>query len=327
MKSVDIEDFSFDDFLTDMVHDSPADMMHYIYDLFKDSDPSSLVNFQITFVLDTNILFPAIRNKVLSGDQTFVEKLIENPSLRICAPAQLETEIMAKIQQKFPKDKKTKNVKIIKAQQIAREILKKVEIIEDIDAESLEKANVELANRDPDDAPFMALCFSIKASGILTDDKDLKENDSVRTWNTREAGRIVTVLNKGTLCFAIATGSISFMVMLAKEILSAIWAILTSLLVKTTHLIKCGVQLAEKHPIILALIAAGLIIFDVKTGYIRTITKKFSEMLQKIGEILWHMLQIIRDLSGKTIKGYGVLLEYHQKACDEIALITAGLTD
>lgn len=310
--------FDLDQFLTDMVYDMPPDLVRSVQDYVRNFDPFSLADFKITFVLDTTILFSAVRTKVLHGKVTLLEKLTKNPNLRICAPPHLEEEIMAKISKKFPKNKKTRNIEIDDAHEAAKEILNKIEIIDSVDSESLKKANVSLANRDPDDVPFLALCFSAGASGIITNDKDFAEDDSVRIWKTNEIGEVVTVLNKGTLCLAVRTASLSLAARLAEEILSAIWATVISLIVNGLGLIKRGAKLVMDHPWISALIAPGLIIFEAQTGCIRAITKKCLERLQGIKEALWDLSQFFGEVSGNAFVGLSVLTSSYDQACIEM---------
>lgn len=321
MKSAGINNFDFDQLLTEMVHDIPPDMKHSIHEYIKDIDPFSLANFRITLVIDTNILFPAVLDKALSGKITFIEKLAENPSLRICAPPQLEIEMIDKIRTKFPKDKKGKNVKIEDALEATREILNKIEIIEETDAESIKKAKAVLSHRDPDDIPFLALSLSLGAHGILSDDKDIIENGSVQTWKTAEAGEVVTVLNKGTLCFAIASTTMGGIALIAKEISLVIWAAMVSLAINVWGWIKNGAIFVKEHPFISALIAAGLIIFNKTTGCISAITDKCLEIFKVIGEVLWHMIQVFGDITGESIAGLSVLMNYYDQACGQMAML------
>lgn len=317
-----MESFVFDDFLTTVAYTMSLELKQYLYDIFQECDPILFSRFQITLVLDTNILFKAVRHKALSGNQPLLEKLLDNPILRVCAPVELEKEIISKIEQKFPKDKKTREVDILEAKNIARQILERVEIIDEIDTESMEKANVELGNRDIDDIPFMGLYFSIKASGILTQDKHLTGNDSVRVWETGELGRVVTVINKGTISFAIAAGGFHIAVAIAKEIISVIWSGVIYLVDSATKLFRGGIRVIQKvPPFVSVLIALGIILFEAKTGYIRGASRKCIDKLKGIEESLWLLIQFLGEMSGKGVQGITVLMDYHQQALNEIELL------
>jgi predicted nucleic acid-binding protein len=125
--------------------------------------------FQFRLILDTSILFGAVWGSVRGNKTALLEKLTNNPLIKICAPAHLEVEIYEKIETKFPEKQRAT------AQNIAKRILGNIEIINKQSEISIKKAHSQLSNRDPKDIPFLSLAFDVKASRILTNDRDFED--------------------------------------------------------------------------------------------------------------------------------------------------------
>lgn len=49
-----------------------------------------------------------------------------------------------------------------------------------------EEAELIMARIDPQDVPFIAAALSVQCDGIWSDDRDLRRQNTVKVWNTRE---------------------------------------------------------------------------------------------------------------------------------------------
>lgn len=323
VKNEEQNDVTFDSILTDLVHSLPAECIQDIRDRIPHLAFGFDSDFKITLVLDTNVLFQAVRVKAVDKCETFLEKIASSPLLRVCAPKELEYEIMEKIEIKFPKDKRTRDINIEFAQKQARIILEHIEIIDEVNAQALERARGELGERDPKDVPFLAISFQTNAEGIMTVDNDY-ENTSAKAWKARDVGRVVTVINKGMICYYATAMSLRILEKIFREIILVVWLELITIVKIAADLIINGFKTVSNVPrfmkIVIIIVA---IIFELNTGFFSRTGSKILKFLRDVGQILLDIIKFLVSVSGYIFKGYCILQEYQSMAVREIESLQA----
>lgn len=299
---------TLNELLTREVHDMPIWMRDLFQHLIsRDILPYFVGGFRLRLVLDTNVLFDTVWRLVVSRKAVILDKLANNPLLSICAPRVIEEEIMAKIEQKFPKEKRDE------ARHVAKKILDMIEIVDSESAENLQMAKEQIADRDPKDVHFLSLALEMKATGILTGDKDFQEG-SVRTWSISEVGDTVTITGKGTLSFVILGGSLKLLSATAAFLVFMVWKALLYMVNFVLATAKTCVDFASVHPFISALIVLGLIVLEVKAGIIKNAGSKLAVLFKDAGEAFRDFLPTLRAIAGDGWVIATVLLEQHMEA-------------
>ena len=265
---------AFSDFMTEIVHDLPVDAMEFFRDKVAEIMPVlCLGNFKLKVVLDTNVLFQCVRGKMLEGS-CFLDKVGNSPVLDLCAPPEIETEIYKKIEVKLLKEKKTKDLDIEQCKNTAKELLQMVRIERDPCAEYMLQASEIMNNRDSDDAPFLALYLSAEAHGILTDDKDLKDQENVRTFKLKDVGKVITVVNRGTLSLFVTCKTLPAAVKAIYEISCVILGAFIDFGMALSRAVATGIEKGFEwvrgwHPIAQIIASVGIIALEIKTGVLR----------------------------------------------------------
>lgn len=153
-----------------LVKDSP-DLIEYLRRRFQTTmidwiteDESGL---QIKLVIDSNTVIRTLKHFAKTGKSSLLFKLKSNPLFPIYASINLETEVLEFI------DIKEKNQKYKPKMKKSWNLIKQNIIFQhEIDMESWNKAQETIGKRDSDDVPFVGVYFDLKASGVITEDKD-----------------------------------------------------------------------------------------------------------------------------------------------------------
>jgi phage-related protein len=88
------------------------------------------------------------------------------------------------------------------------DIKPKINTIENIDESFNDYGYNILGQRDPKDIPFVALYFQLSSHGIITRDKDISSQHTIKTWVLSDVSKIITVLKKGVFCFYIQAAAL-----------------------------------------------------------------------------------------------------------------------
>lgn len=279
-------------------------------------------NFMIRVVMDTNTLFQCVRGRMLDGS-CFLDKIGNSPALELCAPPALEREIMEKIEIKFPKEKKTRELDIDKSKDVARELLALITIRDDIDHSARQRAHEMLGMRDVDDIPFLGLYFSSSAHGIVTNDKDLRDQDGVQTFQLGEVGSILTSVNCGTLAIFITHHSLPGVLRIIYEIGCAVLCGFVSMLLKAGKAISTGLQMGfdyvkDRHPLVQILAAIGLGVVEYKTGFFRKSAVAIYKLVAQVVRVLKDFLTALAGLVGASFILLGELMKFADEAMIQI---------
>lgn len=311
------------DILGDMIPIIPNDCMAYMRERISECLPHFGVSeFKLRLVIDTNALFKAVRGKMLDGS-CFLEKIAANPTLDLCAPPAAAVEIMEKIEQKFPKEKKTAHLDISECKMAAADLLKQIRIEEDIDEAAMAYAEERLGCVDRDDVPFFALSLSCGAHGVITDDKHLKTLEELPTWNLGDAGKMLMVTNRGTLALFIAHDVMPLLLQALFEILCAIWTGVVTFAKTTGSLVGRGLKkgykvVSEWHPLLQVLLVAGVITAELKYQPIQKAGKWVLQLLKDLFEAIWPLMEALAAILGVSVATLLELMQCTMDAVEEI---------
>lgn len=317
------EPVKFSDLMTKFAHSLPADSLEYIRKRVSEIIPTfCLGSFKLRVVIDTNILYQCVRGRMLDGS-CFLDKVGESPVLELCAPPELEEEIYEKIEVKFPKDKKTRDLDLLQCKTIAEELLQMVKIERDPKAEYLEQAKKVMSTRDKDDAPFLALYLSTGAHGIVTMDKDLKEQDNVRTFGLKDIGKIITVVNRGALSLFASCSTVPALVQVVYELLCAVISGFVAGGRSICRAIAIGAQkglelMSGWHPFVQIAAALGLVTVECKTGLIRQSAEAILRVVVVAIKALADLIKDFASLAEESLPYLIEMLRYVGEALVEI---------
>jgi len=287
----------FDKKLTTFVHNLPNELVKYVKSkiletntFFKNS------SFQLELVADTNIIFSEVRSLMVNGSSFFL-KIVDNPFIKVYAPSQLRQELYEKIKLKFPKDSKTKNFDIKDCLAKADLLLSKIIIRDDITTASWDKAKSYLEGRDAKDISFIALNFTLKTHGVLTKDKDISDQEEIKTWKLGEAGKVITEINKGTFSFLILNVSLPPIWEAIYGLVATIWAafieIVEGLITLFAAVLTRSVSAIANMPPELALIIGIAAIFIMVADELR---EKVGEFFKMLWEQIKKFIRAIREI-------------------------------
>jgi len=297
-------DFHFNDFqkeldklFTDFIHNLPNELVNYVKTkiletkaFFKNS------SFQLELVADTNIIFSEVRSLMVNGSSFFL-KIADNPFIKVYAPSQIRQELYEKIKLKFPKDSKTKNFDIKDCLAKADLFLSKITIRDDITTASWYKAKSYLQERDAKDISFVALHFTLKTHGVLTKDKDISDQEEIKTWKLGEAGKVITEINKGTFSFLILNVSLPPIWEAIYGLVATIWAtfieIVEGLITLFSAVLTRSVSAIANMPPELALITGIAAIFIMVADELR---EKVGEFFKMLWEQIKKFIRAIREI-------------------------------
>ena len=303
-KQIQPNDFLFNDFqkevdkeFTGFIHNLPNELVNYVKTkiletktFFKNS------SFQLELVADTNIIFSEVRSLMVNGSSFFL-KIADNPFIKVYAPSQLRQELFEKIKRKFPKDSKTKNFDIKDCLAKADLLLSKITIRDDITTASWNKAKSYLQERDAKDISFVALNFTLKTHGVLTKDKDVSDQEEIKTWKLGEAGKVITEINKGTFSFLILNVSLPPIWEAIYGLVATIWAafieIVEGLITLFAAVLTRSVSAIANMPPELALIIGIAAIFIMVADELR---EKVGEFFKMLWEQIKKFIRAIREI-------------------------------
>lgn len=190
--------------ITKASHSLGADLIEFLSSYFFEE--GNLIeeeeSISVDVVLDTNILYEAVRGKMLQGS-CFLEKLLPNPMINFIAPEDLKKEIIEVVPRQFIKDKKTKNIDTSLALEVALSFLDSVTIVKEIEEEYVSKAYDLIGNRDPKDVNFLALHLQYNTQAIVAKDRDYEDAD-VKVWRLGDVGKVVTVISNGRISLCLS---------------------------------------------------------------------------------------------------------------------------
>ncbi len=309
------EDLLFTDFLkefnkkfTTFVHNLPNELVKYVKSKILETNTFFKTNtFELELVVDTNIIFSEVRSLVVNENSFFL-KIADNPFIKIYAPSQLKHELYEKIKIKFPKDNKTKGKDINECLAKADLLLSKIIIRDDITTASWDKAKSYLEGRDAKDISFIALNFTLKTHGVLTKDKDISDQEEVRTWTLGEAGQVVTEMSKGAFSFVILNVSLPLIWEIIYELVATVWGafieVVQGLIAFFTAVLSRNVVALANMPPELAVIIGIATIFILAADNLRNEVGEFFKMMweeikkciQKIRAIFKAIWETLKDV-------------------------------
>jgi predicted nucleic acid-binding protein len=290
-----------DEVVNGFIHTIPNELFKYVKSklletksFFKDS------SFQLELVADTNVIFSEVRSLMVNNSSFFL-KIADNSLIKIYAPSQLKEELYAKIKLKFPKDSKTKKFNINECLAKADLLLSKITISDDISSTSWDKAECYLHKRDPNDISFVALSFSLRTHGILTKDKDISANNEIKTWQLKDAGKVITEFKKGTFSFLIFNTSLPPLWETIYGLVSTIWTafieIVYGLITFFTSILTRSVDAILNMPPELASIVGGAALFILLADDLRKEIRQFFKMLwEKIKKIAKAVKEVFKAI-------------------------------
>lgn len=277
----------------------------------------NILNFRLKLVIDNNILFAEI-NGLIKGkkavEKCFFYQLALNPSIDFFAPPFLKEEIFAKIDAKFKIEDKPKAI------EFAQKLLSRIKIKEAQWAEDWVKAKRKIGHRDPDDIPYLALCFDLKSHGIMSNDKIFaEEQQEFKAWNIKETGKITAEYNEGMVSFFFL-GHIPNIATMVHDFIStfftAVFELVSDFLKIATGILIEGVSYLAKIPSELLMIFGGLFIIayltmqEVKGGIDRAFENLKNYLLNLVERLkIW--FQKLREF---IIKIYKILVPFVKNA-------------
>lgn len=287
----------FDQKFTEIIHGLPMDMLKQLKDFCERAIPDILQgSIQFRLTVDTNILFKEVRSVMLNGS-SFLQKIADNPFLKLQAPALIREELHAKIKIKFPRDKATRDLDINACIAQAELLLQKLEINDDVSFFAQIEGQRRMSGRDDDDAAFVAISLEFNNHGILTNDKDIIEQSGIKTWQLSDAGRIVTTMGRGSLSIVAWNISVPLIMKLLAGVVSYVWQGIVKACRMLTNailaIVKGGISAISQLPIWaigLAGIGFVLLLSNNRTN------QALSEFLQEVWQVLHKLLNTIVDL-------------------------------
>ncbi len=290
-----------DEVINGFIHTIPNELFKYVKSkiletktFFKNS------SFQLELVADTNIIFSEVRSLMINNSSFFL-KIADNPLIKVYAPTQLKDELYEKIRLKFPKDSKTKNFDINECLAKADLLLSKITIRDDIAKTSWNKAKSYMQERDAKDISFVALNFSLKTHGVLTKDKDISNNEEIKTWQLKDAGKVITELKKGSFSFLILDFSLPPIWEAVYGLVSTIWTafieIIEGLITLFAAILTKSFEAIMNMPPELALIVGIATIFILLADDLRKEVGQFFKILwEQIKKIIKAIKEVFKAI-------------------------------
>lgn len=284
---------AIDKSLEETVEQIPPQLLSYMSSQFQRNMSGMLgkdIEMKLRLVVDTSSILPELMSYVRVGRSTLNE-VAKTSFVELYAPPKLVQEVGEKIPV-LSKKHRLDHSKLTQAwQQI---FLPKIRVSDVLSLQALLFAQNTVGNRDPEDMPFVALSFSLRADGITTRDKDLLEQPDIRTWKMGKVRRLVTVFKKGTFSFFI---SANFIVPLLKAVFQIAISILRALLEFAWKLVKTLIVGLSKLPdwakLLLGL--TTIVILTVKETREKA-TQFGKEICESIANFLTQIYNLLRPL-------------------------------
>lgn len=320
MKTLENNNFSKKvyDFLDEASKGLSPDLIEYLRRRFQ----TSMINWitedeaglQVKLVIDSNIVIRSLKYYAKTGKSSLLFKLKSNPLFPLYSPINLETEVLEYI------EVKEKNQKYKPKMRKAWNLIKQNIIFQkEIDMESWNKAQETIGKRDSDDVPFVGVYFDLKASGIITDDKDY-EHPEIRRFNIESLGEVIGTFHRGIFSFFILNDFSPLLFNFIKQISLSILKFLSEVLVLflgffkalATGAISKISELLSRAPswffwLLFGAFGIGIVVILLHDGA-RNKVKSFAQNAkEKIKPILDKIINFMKILFGK-------LIEYAEKS-------------
>jgi len=272
--------------IDDISYELDPDLINYLNEYFQNNFLYMLdknVTFEYRLVIDTNIVISNLISYYKNGN-SLLHKIIKQPLLKLCAPNALLVELNDKLPY-ICKDRKLDEEVINRT--LNDDILPNIVIYDKLADEYYDYANALLQVRDVKDVPFLALSMEIKSHGIISQDKDFEEQPIIKIWQLKESQKVITIINKGVLCFYVQAQSLNLILKIGYEmsvLLISVLANITAIIIKYMKISITTIgENAKKIPLwIYTLIGLCLLYIISKKEY-RTIGSKImSDIMNDI---------------------------------------------
>ena len=284
---------AIDKSLEQTVEQIPPQLLSYMSSQFQRNMSGMFgkdIEMKLRLVVDTSSILPELMSYVRVGKST-LDEVAKTSFVELYAPPKLVQEVVEKIPVLSKKHRLDHSMLTQAWQQI---FLPKIRVSDVSSLQALLFAQDIVGKRDPEDMPFVALSFSLRAHGIATQDKDLLEQPDIRTWKMGKVRRLVTVFKKGAFSFFI---SANFIVPLLKAVFQIAISILRALLEFAWKLVKTLVVGLSKLPdwakVLLGL--ATVVILTVKEAREKAV-QFGKEICESIANFLTQIYNLLRPL-------------------------------
>lgn len=335
----DIEFFrQFDDAADDAVKKASRDLPAEYYEKLRHGILSSLMSvigggrLTVTLVIDTNIVV-ADAFRVAQGKQSTTERLMASRFVKLVAPRDIRVEAREKVVKKLPK-----GASLEVARKHLEALLAKIEIAAGVSAEALRRARASLADRDPEDAPFLAVLIHSQGEGIVSRDREAFDSlEGVKRWELKEMADLITVYESGTLALGIGAATSEALLELLSPVFTAVTgALLDAFSVFANIIVGLATGAAEalSHVpqwawVVLGVVGAAVVIAAL-------LNEDFREWLfagfSSIGEVLYKSAKAIIDAAqtiARAVHDFLVwlweLIRPYIVAAGKAALVSAGV--
>jgi predicted nucleic acid-binding protein len=202
---------------------------------------------EMSLIIDANIVISDALSLV-ENKKSFLLELMKSPFLKLLAPNWLKNELDRKI----PEISRKKKIDESRLRDAVSLLTQKV-IICDLNDTAYLLAYEKVGYRDPKDVPYVALYFSIKSHGILTQDKDISAVPEIKIWERPgSVSKVINVFEKGSFSFLIIGEGLPlvfrFLYEICVAVLKSIWDIVQMFGSAIYSLIQEGVTAISKWP-------------------------------------------------------------------------------
>ncbi|MEP1305102.1 MAG: PIN domain-containing protein [Balneola sp.] len=273
----------------------------------------------VSVVIDNNFAIAQIRGFLKQGkklEDSFIQRLLNSVFVEVYAPYKFKEELYEKIEIQFPDQ-------LDEAKEYAQYILSRVIIRDAYFVENWIKAKRRIGDIDSDDIPYLALAIDIKGQAIISLDKVFDNQDDVKVWEMRDAGRVMASFSQGIVSVGlIGTGAVTLhsiyhvisyifkiIIEILNELLSGIIAIFNLVFSSASHIPK------EVWLGLLATAVAGLFFsedlrqkgkdkLDKAIDNFKTIIQNLREYLSQLKEDimeLWKVFSPVATISGQIL--------------------------
>lgn len=306
----------------DFLNESSKGLSPELIEFLREKFESNIVNWfgeepgdlQVKLVVDSNTVIRSLKHFAKTGKIPLLFKLKSNPMFPIYSPIELEKEVIEYIECK-EKNQKYK-LKMKEGWSLVKQnIIFKKEVY----IESWNKASKVIGGRDKDDIPFVGVYFDLKATAVVTDDRDY-EHPEIRRFNIESLGEVVGTYHKGVFSFFILNDLSPLVFELIKQLSVSILKILSEFLLIFVGLSKALIsgaiskisQLAAKAPswfwwFLLGAFGVAAIVLLIRDGARKKVSDTIHSGVEKIKPIITKILELLQKLFSK-------LIEYVEKA-------------
>ena len=329
-KNFDPEEISvvIEEMLDKITKELDPELLSWMKQKFESSIPpvvdENFGDITMEIVVDSSSVINQL-NHFAEGKSSLLSHLIENPIFPLCAPPQLEEEVLDyienKARKKFNKEKLLEGWSILKSGITIKKIQNDEAVI----------AATKIMERDPNDVSFVSLVIDTGASAILSQDDDFV--DSVRRFTVKSLGEMVGVYHRGLFSFFIMSDLVplvlktvgGIMVEIVKILVEFLALIATFIVAMVKGAVNTLSEMASKLPgWTRALVIAIITIIPI----ILTEDDKARESVILGLKSLWKKtkptVDKITDWLSKCIK---LLLEYLEKARPYVEISATAISD